>query len=294
MVGFGWVRRVVYRFAERFLRQSMDFYPVSLAMLSHPGRVRKNNEDTCSALREHGAFVVCDGMGGAAAGEVASKVAAQAFLKALASVRGSRDRAPRTATPDVRMEAAVHAANDAVFQHSRRSIQLHGMGTTLVGLLLEVTGGAGNGKKAAAPEAVSLTLAHVGDSRCYLYRGDALTLLTNDHSLVEEQLRLGEITAFEAEHHPMRNIITRAVGSQATVEPEIQHLEPRSGDIYLLASDGLTRELADEEIAATIFRAVSRAADGRPNLETLCQTLIDEANDAGGGDNVTVLLVQLP
>jgi protein phosphatase len=299
MVGFGWGRRVVYRFAKRFLQHSMDFYPVSFAMLSHPGRVRKNNEDTCSAMREHGAFVVCDGMGGAAAGEVASKVAAEAFLKALAPERGSRDKGPRTATPDVRMDDAVHAANQAVFQHSRRSIQLHGMGTTLVGLLLEVTigtqhGQSRSGKKGAVPEAVSLTLAHVGDSRCYLYREDTLTLLTNDHSLVEEQLRLGEITAYEAEHHPMRNIITRAVGSQATVEPEIQPLEPRSGDIYLLASDGLTRELADEEIAATIYRAVSRAPDRRPNLETLCQTLIDEANDAGGGDNVTVLLVQLP
>jgi serine/threonine protein phosphatase PrpC len=293
---FGWWRRVVYRFAKRFEQQSMEFYPVSFAMLSNPGRVRKNNEDTCSAMREHGAFVVCDGMGGAAAGEVASKVAAQTFLKALAPVKGNRDKGPRTPTPDVRMDAAVHAANAAVFQHSRRSIQLHGMGTTLVGLLLEVTGGAREAKKGAAPssETVSLTLAHVGDSRCYCYRDNALTLLTHDHSLVEEQLRLGEITAFEAEHHPMRNIITRAVGSQATVEPEIRHLEPRSGDLYLLASDGLTRELSDEEIAAILYRAMSKAADGRPNLESLCQTLVDEANDAGGGDNITVLLMQMP
>jgi PPM family protein phosphatase len=261
----------------------MDFYPFSHAMLSHKGRVRKGNEDTCCAAPEHGVFVVCDGMGGAAAGEVASRVAANAFLKALAPVRS---RAPRTATPDVRLDTAVHLANEAVYEQSRRSIQLHGMGTTLVGLLLEVV--------KTNPDKPSLTLVHVGDSRCYLWRDGVLTQLTHDHSLVEEQVRLGELTPDEAAYHPMRNIITRAVGSQPTVEPEILQLEPRPGDIYLLASDGLTRELSDAEIYQTLFRAQSKAANGRPNLESLCQTLIDQANDAGGGDNITVLLLQLP
>jgi serine/threonine protein phosphatase PrpC len=141
---------------------------------------------------------------------------------------------------------------------------------------------------------VSLSLAHVGDSRCYLFRQGELTPLTQDHSLVEEQLRLGEITEFEAEHHPMRNIITRAVGSLAVVEPEIRRVEPEPGDLYLLASDGLTRELADAEIAATFLRCVTKAPGGRPDLDSLCQTLVDQANDAGGGDNITVLLVQIP
>jgi serine/threonine protein phosphatase PrpC len=290
MAGIGSVRRVVYRLAGRLLQPSMDLYPLSYAMLSHPGRVRKNNEDTCSASPEHGAFVVCDGMGGAAAGEVASRVAATAFLKALAPGRESRERtAPRTATPDVRLEFAVHAANQAVYQQSRRSAQLNGMGTTLVGLLVEMPR-----SKRKSAERVSLSLAHVGDSRCYLFRQGELTPLTQDHSLVEEQLRLGEITEFEAEHHPMRNIITRAVGSLAVVEPEIRRVEPEPGDLYLLASDGLTRELADAEIAATFLRCVTKAPGGRPDLDSLCQTLVDQANDAGGGDNITVLLVQIP
>jgi len=261
----------------------MDFYPFSYAMLSNKGRVRKGNEDICCAAPENGVFVVCDGMGGAAAGEIASKVAANTFLKALAPVR---TKSPRTATPDVRLDAAVHAANEAVFRYSRRSIQLHGMGTTLVGLLLEVS--------ESAPDKPSLTLAHVGDSRCYLWRDGILQQMTQDHSLVEEQVRLGELTPVQAAFHPMRNIITRAVGSQSTVEPEILQLDPHPGDIYLLASDGLTRELTDADIFQTLFRAQSRAAKGRPNLESLCQTLIDQANDAGGGDNITVLLLQLP
>jgi serine/threonine protein phosphatase PrpC len=278
----------VYRFRQRFHRQSMDFYPFRFAMLSNKGRVRKGNEDTCGAAPEHGVFVVCDGMGGAAAGEVASKVAANTFLKVLVPVKsGSAEAgAPRTATPDVRLDAAVHAANEAVYQHSRRSIQLHGMGTTLVGLLLEVS--------EAMPENPSLTLVHVGDSRCYLFREGVLTQMTHDHSLVEEQVRMGELTPDEAAYHPMRNIITRAVGSQPTVEPEISHLDPISGDIYLLASDGLTRELTDADVGRILSRAVSKANEGRPNLESLCQTFVDEANDAGGGDNITVLLVQLP
>jgi protein phosphatase len=260
----------------------MTSYPYRCAMLSHRGRVRKNNEDTCAASKEHGAFVVCDGMGGAAAGEVASRLAAEAFLKALAPLK---DQAERRPTPDVRLDVAIHAANAAVFEHSRQSPELHGMGTTLVGLLLEVS--------PSPVERPSLTLAHVGDSRCYRYRGGMLQRLTNDHSLVEEQVRSGEISEAEAEYHPMRNIITRAVGSQALVQAEIAHLIPESGDVYLLASDGLTRELADAEIARILERSMKRAADGRPNLEALCHALVDEANDRGGGDNVTVLLVQM-
>ena len=254
-------------------------------MLSHPGRVRKGNEDTCAASAEAGAFVVCDGMGGAAAGEVASRLATDAFLKSLTPIKGET---PRTATPDVRLDAAIHAANQAVYQQSRRLVEMNGMGTTLVALLLECP------PDASRPV---LTLAHVGDSRCYVFRAGQLALLTQDHSLVEEQLRLGEISAVEAEYHPMRNIITRAVGSQPQVEPEIRNLDPLPGDLYLLASDGLTRELSDADLAQSINRFLTREAvrnrSGRPDLTILTKTLIDQANDAGGGDNITVLLLHL-
>jgi PPM family protein phosphatase len=264
----------------------MPVKSLNFAMLSHPGRVRKGNEDTCAASVEAGAFVVCDGMGGAAAGEVASRLATAAFLKSLTPVEG---QTPRTATPDLRLDAAIHAANQAVYQQSRRLEAMHGMGTTLVALLLERWSGH------ARPV---LTLAHVGDSRCYLFRGGSLALLTQDHSLVEEQVRLGEISAVEAEFHPLRNIITRAVGSHATVEPEIRNLDPQAGDLYLLASDGLTRELSDADIGQTISRFLTREGvrkrSARPDLSILAQTLIDQANDAGGGDNITVLLLHLP
>ena len=163
------------------------------------------------------------------------------------------------------------------------------MGTTLIGLLLDpaVT------LPGVAKKTPRLALVHVGDSRCYRYRGGRLELLTNDHSLVGEQVRMGGMTAEQGANHPMRNIITRAVGSQGDVEPEMTPLDPEPGDIYLLASDGLTRELEDEAIAQTISRAVAKSTEGKPNLGSLCQTLIDEANDAGGGDNITVLLLQL-
>jgi protein phosphatase len=291
MPAFGRGRNSVYRFRERFLPFLMSAKvlarPFTSAMLSHPGRVRKGNEDTCAASAQDGAFIVCDGMGGAAAGEVASRIAVETFLAHLAppaQPAGFTPAAPRRATPDLRLEAAIHAANHAVYHQSRQSPALRGMGTTLVALLLEPHD---------APHLPTLTLAHVGDSRCYLFRDGALTLLTHDHSLVEEQLRAGQITAFEARHHPMRNIITRAVGSAPTVEPEIRHLDPHSGDLYLLASDGLTRELADSALAAILQRA-HRNPDRTLDLDSLCRTLIDEANDAGGGDNITVLLLQLP
>lgn len=288
MTVLGSARGWVYRLAENHFQDLMSSKSFSFAMLSHPGRVRKGNEDMCAANPDIGAFVVCDGMGGAAAGEIASKMATDAFLASLAPPEDDEDAPPRTPTPDVRLDIAIRAANSSVFNHAVKNPQNRGMGTTLVALLL---------RPAHAGAATALTLAHVGDSRCYLFRGGALQLLTADHSLVEEQVRMGELTALEAASHPMRNIITRAVGSQPEVDPEIRHLDPLQGDIYLLASDGLTRDLTDADLNQTFQRFIAletaRKRAAKPELSSLCQTLIDQANDAGGGDNITVLLLQL-
>ncbi len=256
---------------------------VQFAMLSHPGRVRKGNEDTCAAAEELGAFVVCDGMEGAAAGEVASALATQMFLEAL---RAGPDDSSEAGSEERRLETAVVLANRAVYRQASSSPKLEGMGTTLVALLYSPA------EKEASP---SLTLVHVGDSRCYVWRDGVLSPLTLDHSLVEEQVRLGEMTALEAETHPMRNIITRAVGAAPFVEPEVRRLEPQPGDLYLLASDGLTRELSDPTLAAAFRHGISRGRrPGTSDLAALAKTLIDNANDAGGRDNITVLLLQLP
>ncbi len=254
---------------------------VQFAMLSHPGRVRKGNEDTCAAAEELGAFVVCDGMGGAAAGEVASALATQMFLEAL---RAGPDDSAEAGAEERRLETAVVLANRAVYRQASSSPELQGMGTTLVALLYApAEGKAGH----------SLTLVHVGDSRCYLWRDGILTPLTLDHSLVEEQVRLGEITPLEAETHPMRNIITRAIGAAPFVEPEIQRLEPQPGDLYLLASDGLTRELSDPALAAAFRQGTTRSGQKTSDLAALAKTLVETANKAGGRDNITVLLLQL-
>jgi protein phosphatase len=263
------------------------------AMLSDKGRVRRANEDACAASPVSGAFVVCDGMGGAAGGEVASHLAAETFLAHLAP----------NGTPSTRVQsritAAVRAANDAIYLQARETPHLAGMGTTLVGLLHapivlrdEEEGprrSPRNHTNARASDPPTLWLVHVGDSRCYLRRRGQLKLLTRDHSLVEEQLRAGQITAAQAAESPMRNLITRAVGSQGTVEPEIHGYRPHAGDLYLLASDGLTRELTDEGIAE-ILNCLP-ASPKKADLHGACKALIEAANESGGADNITVMLV---
>jgi serine/threonine protein phosphatase PrpC len=245
-------------------------------MLSHPGLVRSGNEDACAASPEAGAFVVCDGMGGAAAGEVASRVAAETFL---AHLNAPASNGSLSAQPDTRLAAAINAANQAVYRQSRRSRHLSGMGTTLVALFAACT-----------DDIYALWLAHVGDSRCYRLRRGHLQQLTNDHSLVGEQLRAGQITPAQAARSPMRNLITRAIGSGPTVEAEIQSHHAQPNDIYLLASDGLTHDVADSEIE-TILAA---AAPTQPALTQACEALVAAANRNGGHDNITVLLVAIP
>jgi PPM family protein phosphatase len=269
------------------------------AMLTHRGRVRHGNEDTCAAAPEAGAYVVCDGMGGAAAGEIASTLAADTFLGHLTSAPAGARQQPLK--QQARLNAAIQAANHAVYQQSLQGPDFSGMGTTLVALLHTplITGESKNGAtsrrspsnhtNSRASDPPTLWLGHVGDSRCYRWRKGLLEQLTNDHSLVEEQLRAGQITAAQAAQSPMRNLITRAIGSQPTVEAEIQSHRPQSNDLYLLASDGLTHEVSDEEIAE-ILGAVSMPQT-KQKLTAACEALITAANRNGGNDNITVLLV---
>jgi protein phosphatase len=236
------------------------------AALSDCGRNRPSNEDAFGISEECGVYVVCDGMGGAAAGEVASSMAVGEVLRLLSS----RTEVESEAAPlEDGIEEAIRATNEAIHSRSQDDFQLGGMGTTLVGLVAE-------GRR--------VLVFNVGDSRCYRMRNLHLEQISLDHSLVEEQVRMGRITPAEALRSPMRNVITRALGTQPTVEPDIFELEAEPGDIFLLCSDGLTGEIADPVIESII-------ADDLP-LDQLCASLVDAANEAGGHDNITCLLVR--
>ena len=233
------------------------------AALSDRGRKRPTNEDAFGFSVEHGVYVVCDGMGGAAAGEIASSLAVDEILKHLAKAREAGFSLPQLA------EQAVCAANEAVYSRAQRNQRLQGMGTTLVALVVD--------------ERRAWVL-NVGDSRCYRLRAGRLEQLTQDHSLVEEQVRMGRMTVAEASRSPLRNVITRALGTQNCVTPDSFELEVESGDIFMLCSDGLTRELTDRTIQALLN------PDGP--LEERCALLTDAAKKAGGHDNITCILVQ--
>jgi PPM family protein phosphatase len=247
--------------AEDFLTTAVIHY--SSAALSDRGRKRESNEDAFGLSAEHGVFIVCDGMGGAAAGEIASSIGVEEMLRSLtASVEAGT--APAQAA-----EEAVKSANQAIHSRAERNPRLSGMGTTLVGLLTQER---------------RAWVINVGDSRCYRLRDGRLEQLTLDHSFVDEQVRLGRMTEAEARRSPFKNIITRALGTQSSVVPDIRELETDPGDLFLLCSDGLTRELDDPLIESLL------SIDLR--LEELCARLIRAAKKAGGHDNITCLLVR--
>jgi protein phosphatase len=226
------------------------------------GRKRPSNEDAFGFSVEHGVYLVCDGMGGAAAGEVASSLAVDEVMRMLTGRESSRPLVDDA-------EDAVASANTAIFLRSQQSHNLNGMGTTLVTLLAEDHGA---------------WMINVGDSRGYRFRGSRLEQITLDHSLVEEQVRLGRMDRLEALRSPFRNVITRALGTQSTVTPDVFELEIEPGDLYLLCSDGLTRELSDQFIESVLRLDLP--------LQELCSRLIDTANQAGGNDNITCILVR--
>jgi serine/threonine protein phosphatase PrpC len=238
------------------------------AAVSDRGRKRPTNEDAFGFSLEHGVFLVCDGMGGAAAGEIASSVAVDELLQLLSRRIAGPEADTTMAMPEL-AEEAVCAANQAIFSRSQRNYKLSGMGTTLVGLVAEER---------------RVWVLNVGDSRCYRMRNRELEQITLDHSLVEEQVRLGRMTQSEALRSPLRNVITRALGTQNRVTPDIFELEAEPGDLFLLCSDGLTRELTDVQIESILRIDLP--------LDAICTRLVEAAKKAGGHDNITCILVR--
>jgi PPM family protein phosphatase len=224
---------------------------------SDTGRQRRANED--SMLARSPLFVVADGMGGAQAGEVASRMAIESFEPGVPGSEPERELAGLTREANAR----IHDLSHANAEHA-------GMGTTLTALYVGED---------------DVAIAHVGDSRAYLLRDGELMKLTDDHSLVDELLRQGRLTPEEAIDHPQRSVITRALGPEATVDVDTRSLRGDAGDVLLVCSDGLTTMISEEQIAS-VLRAAA-------NLHEAGEALIAAANEAGGRDNITVLLVRL-
>jgi PPM family protein phosphatase len=225
--------------------------------LSHPGRKRRRNED--SWVCDPPIFAVADGMGGAKAGEIASRLAAAA-LGSAADGSGAE-----------RVVSLVQEANRRVYERSSEDASASGMGTTITLALVE------DGK---------VTFGHVGDSRAYLIRDHAIEQLTDDHSLVAELVRSGKLSPEEAEIHPQRSVITRALGTDPNVDVDTFTVEPKVGDLFLICSDGLTSMVENDVIRDVVERR-------RDNLDAAARELVETANRSGGEDNITVVFFEI-
>jgi serine/threonine protein phosphatase PrpC len=242
--------------------------------LTHVGRQRQHNEDAFLVENNARLFLVADGMGGHAAGEIASRIAVDSISEFILHTKEDDGTWPHAYDEQFkrstnRLTAAVRLANTRVLEAMRKDARLRGMGTTVVACLADDT---------------TMSVAHVGDSRAYLVREGKLSRITSDHSWVFEQVQAGMLTEAEAEKHPLRNVITRALGGALQVSPDAREIELKRGDVYLLCSDGLTGMVPEQEILRLV-----KESDG--NLEEACKKLIDLANENGGLDNVTAILI---
>ena len=243
--------------------------------LTHVGRQRQHNEDSFLVEDKAKLYLVADGMGGHAAGEIASRIAVDSISEFILHTKEDDGTWPHAYDEQYRrttnrLMAAVRMANTRVLEAMRKDARLRGMGTTVV---------------ACMADDEMMSFAHVGDSRAYLVRDGHLSRITNDHSWVFEQVQAGMLTEAEAEKHPLRNVITRALGGALSVSPDATEVESRKGDVYLLCSDGLTGMVPEDEI----LRLVTENDD---DLQKACEQLIETANERGGLDNVTAILVK--
>lgn len=249
---------------------------ITVVGLTHPGMVRDHNEDAFVADAGFGYAVLADGMGGYSAGEVASNMTTTLMQQGL---QKGLQQNPLTNFNHEMNEAIladmllreIAFTNQSVLQVSRNEPQCAGMGTTLV---------------AAVFHDDTVTVAHIGDSRLYRLRQGHLSSITRDHSLLQEQLDAGLITPEEARFSTNRNLVTRALGLDEEVEPDVNHYEVQVGDVYLLCSDGLNDMLDDAEIESIVVSMID-------NLPLAAEHLIQTANDNGGRDNVTVVLIKI-
>lgn len=250
---------------------------IQAAGLSDRGLKRAHNEDSLSVVPDLGLFIVADGMGGHNAGEVASRQAIESIVEFLRDTVTNGKEWPVAKQPELslmenRIVCAIKMANRDVCKLSMEHPEYHGMGTTLVGVLF-------------SEDSSKVSIAHVGDSRCYRVRDGRLAKITLDHSWVEEQLQRGIITEEEAKNHRWKNVITRALGNKLEVDVEVQTLDVQPGDLLLLCSDGLSGMVDD--------RGMEEAILAQSDLEVLAQELIRLANEAGGHDNISLILVRM-
>jgi protein phosphatase len=243
--------------------------------LSDSGRVRNHNEDAVLVDARLGLVILADGMGGYNAGEVASQlaisVASQEVARAFSALPPHEKVLGGTVHARFALEEAVARANSAIFEAAQTKPQYNGMGTTIVAVVFYDN---------------SMTVVHVGDSRLYRLRDGVMSQMTRDHSLLQDQLDSGMLSAEEARRSANRNLVTKALGVEPAVEPGVSDFETRSGDVYLLCSDGLNDMLEDDEIAREL-------GDGSGPLDAMAARLIQGANDHGGKDNVSVILVRI-
>lgn len=231
---------------------------------SDAGRERTTNEDKIGLFPEMNLFVVADGMGGHAAGGVASRISVNVLSEYFSSGKGL------DLTSIERLSSAIKDANLEVIRKGEAEEKYHGMGTTIVALLID-------GKMAI--------IGHVGDSRGYLIREGNIKQLTYDHSLVNQYVRDGLITQEDARGHPLKHILTNAVGISEDLAVDLQEIRVEHGDIFLLCSDGLTNMLEDGDILSTV-----QASGENPSI--ICNRLIDLANNMGGEDNISIVIVK--
>jgi protein phosphatase len=249
---------------------------ITYRAISDVGRKRKGNEDTVFVNSEHSLFVVADGMGGHAAGEVASRVAADAINEFILLTAGDDEITwPFGLDESIsydgnRLKTAIRYANRKVLETTRDKAEYEGMATTVAAVLIDDR---------------TANLAHVGDSRVYLMHEGRLSQLTSDHSWVNEQLQSGIISAEQARAHPLRNVVTRALGGKSDLQVDMQSYELQPEDMLLLCSDGLTTMIHDEDIARVLGEAAG-------DIERAAQALVDAANTRGGEDNISVLLLK--